>query len=156
MSSREIHRQFSLTIARWLTSSETTPELHHSRGRHPSQAVRDAQAHGHVNPTRKTSWSSPDGRDFVATDGTVMLPAYGSGPDDSLGPQIVFNDEKATNKPIGSKVLTTFVHGDASGSRIILRADVVPPGPNGSPGGESEPVARAVRNMAPSLSLLPL
>ena len=115
-----------------------------------SQAVRDAQAHGYLNPTRKTSWSSPDGRDFVATDGTVMLPAYGSGPDDSLGPQIVFNDEKATNKPIGSKVLTTFVHGDASGSRIILRADVVPPGPNGSPGGESEPVARAVRNIAQS------
>ena len=35
MSSREIPRQFSLTIARWLTSSRTSPELHHSRGRHP-------------------------------------------------------------------------------------------------------------------------
>lgn len=111
------------------------------------QAVRDAQAHGYLNPNRKNSWSKPDGRDFVATDGTVMLPAYGSGPDDSLGPQIVFNDEKASNKPIGSKVLTTFAHGDTPGSRIILRADVVPPGPNGSPGGESEPVAHAVRNI---------
>lgn len=112
------------------------------------QAVRDAQAHGYLNPNRKNSWSKPDGRDFVATDGTVMLPAFGSGPDDSLGPQIVFNDEAATNKPIGSKVLTTFVHGDTPGSRIILRADMVPPGPNGSPGGESEPVAHAVRSIA--------
>ena len=112
------------------------------------QAVKDAQALGYLDPDRTGSWSSPDGRDFVATDGTVMLPAYGSGTDDSLGPQIVFNDEKAKNKPIGSKVLTTFVHGDEPGSRIILRADIVPPGPNGSPGGESEPVAHAVRAIA--------
>lgn len=112
------------------------------------QAVRDAQAHGYLDPERQLSWGNPDGRDFVATDGTVMLPAYGSGADDSLGPQIVFNDEKAANKPIGSKVLTTFVHGDTPGSRIILRADIVPPGPNGAPGGESEPVARAVRTIA--------
>jgi hypothetical protein len=112
------------------------------------QAVRDAQEHGFLDPNRKNSLSNPDGRDFVATDGTVMLPAYGSGHDDSIGPQIVFNDEKAKHKPIGSKVLTSFVHDARAGSRIILRADIVPPGPNGSPGGESEPVARAMRAIA--------
>jgi hypothetical protein len=112
------------------------------------QAVRDAQARGYLDPERKTSWSKPDGRDFVVTDGTVMLPAFGSGQDDSLGPQIVYNDEAAKNKPIGAKVLTTSVHGDAPGSRMILRADMVPPGPNGSPGGESAPIAHAVRSIA--------
>ena len=112
------------------------------------QAVQDAQALGYLKPQRVASWKKPDSRDFIATDGTVMLPAFGSGADDSLGPQIVFNDERAKNKPIGSKVLTTFVHGDLAGSRIIISADVVPPGPNGSPGGESEPIARAVRTIS--------
>jgi hypothetical protein len=112
------------------------------------QAVADAQAHGFLDPTRPFSWKNPDSRDFVATDGTVMKPTFGSGFDDSLGPQIVFNDETAEIKPVGSKFLTTFVHGATPGSRIIIRADIVRPGPNGSPGGESEPIAKAVRDIA--------
>jgi hypothetical protein len=108
-------------------------------------AVALAQRNGYLNPVRSLNWAKPDPRDFVATDGTVMRPCFGSGQDDSVGPQIVFNNEAAKNKPTGSKILTTFVHGDLAGSRIITRIDAVPPGPNGSPGGESPVVDRMAR-----------
>ncbi len=110
-----------------------------------NDAVALAQRNGYLDPARNLTWAKPDPRDFVATDGTVMRPCFGSGHDDSVGPQIVFNDETAKNKPTGSKILTTFVHGDLAGSRIITRIDAVPPGPNGSPGGESPVVDQMAR-----------
>lgn len=102
------------------------------------QAVRDAQSIGCLDANRSFSWSNPDPRDFVATDGTVLKPAFGSGPDDSVGPQIVFNDENAKSKPVGTKMLESLVrNGD---TRILLAIHIVPPGPNGSPGSESAPI----------------
>lgn len=111
-------------------------------------ALRLAQDHGFLSPQGRFDSKRPNRAQFVAMDGTVLRQAFGRGDDDSVGPQIVFNDEGAKNKPWGCKVVTTSVRGDMPGSRLILRFDSVPPGPAGAPGGESGVIAEAVRAVA--------
>lgn len=96
--------------------------------------VETAQMMGMLQTGAQRRSRGPELANCLIGDGSVFKEAAGGGVDDSVGPQIVQNIDRETNNPRGSKPVYTW----ATDGRynLMISAQPVPPGPNGSPGGE--------------------
>lgn len=102
---------------------------------------------GLLDPAAPLAGKTPDPRNYVATDGTVMAPAFGRGKDESCCKQIRFNDPWERHRIYGSKVQTTSLRVSVPGVRFILDARMVEPGPNGAPGNELPAISAAIEGI---------